>query len=108
MASQVEHMAEKAKEGAQRASKVVRAHVSEDGVDQGEVEEGTITKQIESVTAQVPSSTFLTVAVGSIAVSALLQLAGRKADAQFVGQWVPTILIMGLYNKLVKLHGSEA
>jgi len=25
----------------------------------------------------------------------------------FVGQWVPTILILGLYNKLVKQHGSD-
>jgi hypothetical protein len=24
-----------------------------------------------------------------------------------VGQWAPTILIMGLYNKLVKVKGSE-
>jgi hypothetical protein len=27
--------------------------------------------------------------------------------SNFVGQWVPTFLIFGLYNKLVKLHGSD-
>jgi hypothetical protein len=32
---------------------------------------------------------------------------GRKHDAQFVGHWVPTNLILGLYNKLVKQHGSD-
>ena len=25
----------------------------------------------------------------------------------FVGQWAPTLLILGLYNKLVKQHGSD-
>jgi hypothetical protein len=32
---------------------------------------------------------------------------GQRNVANFVGQWAPTILIMGLYNKLVKLEGSE-
>jgi hypothetical protein len=26
----------------------------------------------------------------------------------FVGQWAPTVLILGLYNKLVKQLGSDA
>ena len=69
--------------------------------------EGTVTKTIEHYTSQVPSGTYLTLAVGSIGLSALLKLAGRDRDAQFVGHWVPTILILGLYNKLVKIHGSE-
>jgi hypothetical protein len=34
-------------------------------------------------------------------------LFGQRNVANFVGQWVPTILIIGLYNKLVKLEGSE-
>ncbi len=34
-------------------------------------------------------------------------MAGRDKDAEFIGQWVPTILILGLYNKLVKLQGSD-
>jgi hypothetical protein len=31
----------------------------------------------------------------------------RKHDALFVGQWAPTFLILGLYNKLVKVAGSD-
>jgi hypothetical protein len=31
----------------------------------------------------------------------------RHNEALFVGQWAPTILILGLYNKLVKQHGSD-
>ncbi|MDB5349251.1 MAG: hypothetical protein JWN86_498 [Planctomycetota bacterium] len=76
-------------------------------VEPHEFEEGTITKTIEHYTSQVPSGAYLSLAIGSIGLSALLQMAGRKHDAQFVGQWVPTILLLGLYNKLVKLQGSD-
>ena len=32
---------------------------------------------------------------------------GRDTGASFVGLWVPTILMLGLHNKMVKLMGSE-
>ena len=78
-----------------------------DGIEKGERKEGEITKQIESVTTKIPSGLFLSAALASIGISAVLQGLGRKRDATFVGQWVPTILILGLYNKMVKLEGSE-
>lgn len=77
------------------------------GVAPGQHEEGTLTKQIEYYTSQVPSGTYLSVALGSMGLSLALRLAGQKQAANFVGQWVPTILILGLYNKLVKLEGSD-
>jgi hypothetical protein len=70
-------------------------------------EEGQITKAIEHYTSQVPSGTYLTLALGSIGLSLGLQLLGKKHAATFVGHWAPTILILGLYNKLVKVQGSE-
>jgi len=69
--------------------------------------EGTITSTIENYTSMVPSGTYLSLAIGSIGVAAGLHLLGRKNDAQFVGMWVPTILLLGVYNKMVKLHGSD-
>ena len=78
-----------------------------DGAAPHESGEGTVTKQIEGVTSKLPSGSFLAFAIGSIGVSAMLQAFGRKQDAQFVGQWVPTVLLLGLYNKMVKLQGSE-
>jgi hypothetical protein len=69
--------------------------------------EGDLTKMIESQTSRIPSGAFLTVAVGAMALSALMMLLGKRNVANFVGQWAPTILIMGLYNKLVKVKGSE-
>ncbi len=77
------------------------------GVSSHEHQEGTVTKAIEHYTSQVPSGVYLSLAIGSIGLSALMKLAGRDKDAQFIGHWVPSILILGLYNKLVKVQGSE-
>lgn len=77
------------------------------GVMPHQHEEGALTETIEHYTSQVPSGMYLALAVGSIGVSAALHLMGRKQEANFVGQWVPTILLLGLYNKIVKLHGSD-
>ena len=32
---------------------------------------------------------------------------GKKQVSLFVAQWAPTLLIFGLYNKLVKQLGSD-
>ncbi len=77
------------------------------GVRPHEHQEGEITRAIEHYTSMVPSGTYLSVAMGCIGASALLHLLGRKEDSQFVGHWVPTILLLGLYNKMVKQHGSD-
>jgi hypothetical protein len=69
--------------------------------------EGILAKAIEEQTAKLPSDTFLWAAAGSIAASLTLKLIGRDKDAVFVGQWAPTFLILGLYNKLVKQLGSD-
>ena len=69
--------------------------------------EGSIARTIENQTAKLPSDLFLWAAVGSMAGSLALKIAGSDKTANFVGQWAPTFLILGLYNKMVKLHGSE-
>ena len=69
--------------------------------------EGTVTRMIEEQTSKVASGTYLSLGIGAMVISALLMLSGRKNVANFVGQWVPTILIVGLYNKLVKVEGSD-
>ena len=69
--------------------------------------EGQVAKAIETQTAKLPSDTFLWAAVGSMAISAGLQMMGNKNGSVFVGQWAPTLLILGLYNKLVKQLGSD-
>lgn len=70
-------------------------------------EEGYVAKMIEEQTAKIPSDMFLWAAGASILGSLALKTLGREKDSVFVGQWAPTFLILGLYNKLVKLQGSE-
>lgn len=69
--------------------------------------EGKVARAIESQTAKLPSDTFLWLALGSIGISAGLQIIGRQQLSNFVGQWAPTFLILGVYNKLVKVAGSD-
>lgn len=69
--------------------------------------EGVVAKTIEKQTAKLPSDTFLWAAIGAMATSAMLQAMGNKHVSLFVGQWAPTLLIFGLYNKLVKQLGSD-
>jgi len=69
--------------------------------------EGVVARNIEEYTARLPSDVFLWAGGASIVASATLHLLGRKEDAQFVGHWAPTFLILGLYNKLVKVAGSD-
>jgi hypothetical protein len=89
------------------------------GTDRGE--EGRTTRAIEKHTSRAPSGAYLTLAIGSMVASAALMLSdqmgtrrrfmggmvsgGRRSGlANFIGQWAPTLLIMGLYNKVVKLE----
>ncbi len=79
------------------------------GVEAGQsaYSEGRLAKMIEEQSAKLPSDVFLWAAGGSMIASLVFQLAGDHRKSTFVGQWAPALLILGLYNKLVKLHGSE-
>jgi hypothetical protein len=72
-----------------------------------EHQEGPVAKAIEKQTAKLPSDTFLWIAIGTMAASAVLQFTKKKHWSLFVGEWAAPLLIMGLYNKLVKLEGHD-
>jgi len=69
--------------------------------------EGKVATAIEEQTAKLPSDIFLWAALGSMAVSLALQLAGGKHRSLFIGQWAAPFLLLGVYNKLVKLEGHD-
>ena len=69
--------------------------------------EDQFSKTIEKYTAAIPSSGYLAVAVGAMAASLGLQLVGQGKWGNFIAQWVPTWLVIGLYNKIVKLEGHD-
>jgi hypothetical protein len=77
-------------------------------VAKGEAQEDQITAAIEKCTAKVPSSIYLGLAIASMAVSLGFSVAKKSHAALFVGQWAAPFLLIGVYNKLVKLHGSDS
>ncbi len=72
-----------------------------------EHKEGETAKAIEEQTAKLPSDIFLWAAFGSMAASLTLKLTGKRHNALFVGQWAAPFLLLGLYNKIVKLEGHD-
>ncbi len=78
-------------------------------VAKGEAQEDQVTAAIEKYTSKVPSSLFLALSLASMAISLTLKFTSRKDEnALFVGQWAAPFLLLGLYNKMVKQHGSDA
>ena len=69
--------------------------------------EGDVARLIEQQTAKVPSHWFLLGALGAMGVSLGLELSGRRRASRFIGQWPAPLLIMGMYNKLVKTLGTR-
>jgi hypothetical protein len=69
--------------------------------------EASLTRLLEQQTARIPSHVFLTLAFAAMATSLVLELRGRSRMSRFVGMWPPTLLITGVYNKLVKLLGPR-
>lgn len=69
--------------------------------------EGGVAMAIEKQTSKVPSDWFLWAAAGAIGASIAMQIAGSKHRSLFFGQWVPSILLLGVYNKIVKVAGSD-
>ena len=69
--------------------------------------EGAVARAIEEQTAKLPSDVFLWAAGASILGSLALQVMGKREVSNFVGQWVPTLLVLGVYNKIVKTMGHD-
>ena len=73
----------------------------------GEIKEDQVTSLLESYSAQLPSSFFLVAAGASIVGSVIAKLQRNNHNALFIGQWVAPFLLLGIYNKMVKQHGSD-
>jgi hypothetical protein len=76
-------------------------------VVRSEDSESTLTRLIERQAAKIPSDVFLFLALGSMAASLALEVWGKRRWSRFVGMWTPTLLTMGVYNKLVKSLGPR-
>jgi hypothetical protein len=72
-----------------------------------ERKEGKVARFIEAQTSKLPSDLFLWASFTSMAASLTLKILKLNHTALFVGQWAPSFLILGLYNKLVKVGGHD-
>jgi len=69
--------------------------------------EGKLTKKIEKQTSKIQSGVFLAAGLATMTASVALKCMGRKNTALLVGQWTAPLLIMGLYDKVVKTMGHD-
>ena len=81
--------------------------------------EGPVARKIEEQTAKIPSDVFLWAAGAAIVISAVTQLSQPRRMSRFnsptrrgqlslfIGQWAPTLLLLGVYNKIVKVMGRS-
>lgn len=74
---------------------------------QNDHSEGPVAKAIEKQTSKLPSDLFLWAALGSMGASATLKCLGKDKTALFVGQWAAPFLLLGIYNKILKVEGSD-
>jgi len=51
---------------------------------------------------KIPVGTYYFAMLGSITMALGFYFAGKKDTAQFIGQWAPTIALVGLMNKLLR------
>lgn len=69
--------------------------------------EGKGTIAVEKQTAKIPSMFYLVAGMGALVTSMCMMRAKHKHTALMVGQWATPLLIMGLYNKIVKTEGHD-
>ena len=89
------------------ASAKSRFSYRETPVLRAEHAEGAITRFIEQQAAKIPSNFFLTIALGAMCVSLGLELGRKTRASRFIGMWPGPLLVMGVYNKLVKILGPR-
>jgi hypothetical protein len=69
--------------------------------------EGKVAKTIEKQTVKMPSDIFLWTALGTLGLAVAFNIIGKQHVGLLIGELASPILIMGLYNKLVKVEGHD-
>jgi hypothetical protein len=64
-------------------------------------------KEIERVAVKVPPSSYFSLAVGGITLSAAVAAFSKKKSlVNFISLCLPTFMLIGVYNDIVKAQGS--
>jgi hypothetical protein len=105
--SDTTHQAHAEEMGAGSSSGIGATTARQHSAQAHSIGEGPLARAIEEQTARLPSDIWLWAAGGSIALSLFLQASNDKPRSLFIGQWAPTFLLLGIYNKMVKQNGSN-
>ncbi len=89
------------------APKITDTQTTATGSKMEQHTEGAVARTLEQQTTKLPSDVFLWAALGSMGVSAVLQMTGKQKASLFVGQWASPFLLLGVYNKIVKVAKSD-
>lgn len=63
-----------------------------------------IDRPVDEVASRIPAAPYIAGVAASIVASAALFASGKRSAALFVGLWAPTVLNMGIYNKLLQVR----
>jgi hypothetical protein len=69
--------------------------------------EGKVAREIEEQTAKLPSDIFLWAGVGLLGASIVLKACKQDHLSLFIGQFAAPALLLGTYNKIVKVEGHD-
>jgi len=69
--------------------------------------EGKMARAIEGQTAKLPSDLFLWAGAGLLGASLILKACKQDHLSLFVGQFAAPVLLLGTYNKIVKVEGHD-
>ncbi len=69
--------------------------------------EGVVARTLERQSAKLPSDIWLWAALSSMGISLACRLKGNRDRSLFIGQWAAPLLLIGVYNKIVKVSGSD-
>ncbi|HZJ56274.1 MAG TPA: hypothetical protein VFD38_19185 [Myxococcaceae bacterium] len=62
---------------------------------------------MEEQVRRVPPSLLVGLALGSMAISAAFAVAGKLKVANFIGQWVPSLLILATFDRLMQAESGS-
>lgn len=89
------------------ANPAARRPLSDPPVLRVEHNESSLTRLLEQQTAKISSDVFLAAAFAAMAAAVFFEVSGRRRAGRFVGMWPGPLLVMGVYNKLVKVLGTR-
>ena len=61
---------------------------------------------VETQVRRVPPSLLVGLALGSMALSAAFAVGGKLKVANFIGQWVPSLLILATFDRLLQVESG--